>query len=61
MLPVGGFCIAVFAGWIMKPEHSKQELDLPGEHLTFSVWKFLVCYVAPTAVFLVFLNVVGVL
>jgi neurotransmitter:Na+ symporter, NSS family len=61
MLPIGGFCIAVFAGWIMQKEHSKAELDLPGEHLSYQVWKFLVCYVAPAAVFLVFLNVVGVL
>lgn len=61
MLPIGGFCIAVFAGWIMKQEHSKAELDLPGEHLNFIVWKFLVSYVAPAAVFLIFLNVVGVL
>ncbi|MBK8814403.1 MAG: sodium-dependent transporter [Methylococcaceae bacterium] len=61
MLPIGGFCIAVFAGWIMKQEHSKEELDLPGEHLSFQVWKFLVSYIAPAAVFLVFLNVVGVL
>ncbi len=61
MLPIGGFCIAVFAGWIMKQEHSKEELDLPGEHVSFQIWKFLVCYIAPAAVFLVFLNVVGVL
>lgn len=61
MLPIGGFCIAVFAGWIMKQEHSKAELDLPGEHLNYAVWKFLVCYIVPAAVFLVFLNVVGVL
>ena len=61
MLPIGGFCIAVFAGWIMKQEHSKAELDLPGEHLNYAVWKFLVRYVAPAAVFFVFLNVVGVL
>ncbi|MBM4206693.1 MAG: sodium-dependent transporter [Gammaproteobacteria bacterium] len=61
MLPVGGFCIAVFAGWIMHQEHSKEELDLPGEHLSYAVWKFLVKFIAPAAVFLVFLNVVGVL
>ena len=60
MLPIGGFCIAVFAGWIMKQEHSKQELDCP-DNLSYQIWRFLVCYVAPTAVFLVFLNVVGVL
>jgi neurotransmitter:Na+ symporter, NSS family len=60
MLPIGGFCIAVFAGWIMKQEHSKEELEFPKD-LGYKVWKVLVCYVAPTAVFFVFLNVVGVL
>jgi neurotransmitter:Na+ symporter, NSS family len=60
MLPIGGFCIAVFAGWIMKQEHSKEELEFPND-LGYKVWKVLVCYVAPTAVFFVFLNVVGVL
>ncbi|MEQ1740376.1 MAG: sodium-dependent transporter [Methyloglobulus sp.] len=60
MLPIGGFCIAVFAGWIMKQEHSKQELDCP-DNLSYQIWRFLVCYIAPAAVFLVFLNVVGVL
>ena len=61
MLPIGGFCIAVFAGWIMQQEHSKEELDLPGELISFWVWKMLVRYVAPAAIFLVFLDVVGVL
>jgi neurotransmitter:Na+ symporter, NSS family len=60
MLPIGGFCIAVFAGWIMKQEHSKQELACP-DNLSYQIWKILVCYIAPVAVFLVFLNVVGVL
>ncbi len=61
MLPIGGFCIAVFAGWVMHAEHSKEELDLPGEHVSYAIWKFLVKFIAPAAVFLVFLNVVGVL
>ncbi len=61
MLPIGGFCIAIFAGWVMLQEHSKEELDLPGEHLSYAIWKFLVKFIAPAAVFLVFLNVVGVL
>jgi neurotransmitter:Na+ symporter, NSS family len=60
MLPIGGFCIAVFAGWIMKQEHSRQELDFP-DNSNYQAWRFLVCYIAPTAVFFVFLNVVGVL
>jgi len=60
MLPIGGFCIAIFAGWIMKQDHSRHELELP-EDRYYQVWKFLVSYVAPAAVFFVFLNVVGVL
>jgi len=59
MLPIGGFCIAIFAGWIMKQQHSEQELNLPEPQ--YKIWKLLACYVAPAAVFLVFLDVVGVL
>jgi NSS family neurotransmitter:Na+ symporter len=59
MLPIGGFCIAVFAGWIMQQAHSQAELDLPEP--AYRLWKVLVCYVAPAAVFLVFLHVIGVL
>jgi len=60
MLPLGGICIAVFAGWIMKREHSEQELNMPGTQC-YQGWRFLVAYVAPVAVFLVFLHVLGVL
>ncbi|MDI1358415.1 MAG: sodium-dependent transporter [Methylobacter sp.] len=60
MLPIGGFCIAVFAGWIMKQQHTEHELDMPNP-LTYQAWQILIRYVAPAAVFLVFLHVVGVL
>lgn len=60
MLPIGGFCVAVFAGWIMKEEHSRLELKFSKPEY-YQVWKFLVCYISPAAVFLVFLNVVGVI
>lgn len=59
MLPIGGFSIAVFSGWIMHQQHSRQELEMPT--LGYKVWQVLVRYVAPAAVFLVFLHVVGVL
>jgi len=59
MLPIGGFCIAVFTGWIMHQQHSAQELAMPSQG--YKVWMVLVKYVAPSAVFLVFLHVVGVL
>ena len=60
MLPVGGFCIAVFAGWIMHTQHSKTELDMTS-NLSYQIWTVLIRYVAPAAVFFVFLHVVGVL
>ena len=60
MLPIGGFCIAIFAGWIMSPKHSEAELDMPIAQ-GYQAWKLLVSYVAPAAVFFVFLHVIGVL
>ena len=60
MLPIGGFCIAVFAGWIMKTEDSQHELEISNPVL-YQLWKFLVSYIAPAAVFIVFLNVIGIL
>ena len=60
MLPIGGFCIAVFSGWIMHQKDSGEELSLD-RVLWFKVWLMLVRYVAPSAVFLVFLHVIGVL
>ena len=59
MLPVVGFCIAVFAGWIMKRQHSEQELNMATE-LDYIRWKVLISYVAPCAVFFVFLHVIGI-
>ena len=58
MLPIGGFGIAIFAGWIMKQKHVKEELDMPESQ--YEIWKFLACYVAPGSVFIVFLHVLGV-
>ncbi len=59
MLPIGGFCIALFAGWMMQQRHTRHELEMSEE--SFAVWKFLVSFIAPAAVFLVFLHVVGVI
>lgn len=59
MLPLGGFFIALFAGRVMLQKHTQAELALTNE-TEYAVWKFLVSYVAPAAVFLVFLHVLGV-
>ncbi len=62
MLPLGGFFIAVFAGWVMQPQHSEQELEMQALHVqAYPVWRVLVRYIAPAAVFLVFLHVLGIM
>ena len=59
MLPLGGLFIAIFAGWLMKPESSQNELKT---HQTgYNIWLFLVRVVAPLAVIVVFLSVIGVI
>ncbi len=60
MLPLGGILIAVFAGWLMKVELTKSELNI--QHPTaYLIWQTLVRYVAPVAVFIVLLKSVGIL
>ena len=49
LLPVGGLLIAVFAGWIVKKEATRDELtSLNG--LAYEVWHFLIRFVVPPAV-----------
>lgn len=60
MLPLGGLAIAIFVGWKMNPQHSAQELNIATPEY-FDLWFMLTKYLAPTAVFLVFLHVIGVL
>ena len=59
MLPLGGLMIAIYAGWLMKKEYSRQELHLDGAW--YSLWSFLVRFVAPLMVIVVFLNTMGVI
>ena len=60
MLPIGGLLIAVFAGWVMRQEHSQDELQLKSTVLYYC-WSALVRYISPVAVFFVFLHVIGIL
>jgi neurotransmitter:Na+ symporter, NSS family len=60
LLPLGGLLIAVFAAWRMAPQAVHDELAM-GEGLAYRSWRFLVRYVAPLAVVVVFLNAIGVI
>ena len=60
MLPLGGLLIAVFSVWIMHEDASVDELNM-GTGFTYQVWHFLVRYVTPIAVIIVFLRAIGVI
>jgi NSS family neurotransmitter:Na+ symporter len=60
MLPLGGLFIAIFAGWIMSKAATQDELDM-GDHFGYRLWRFLLRYVTPLAVLIVFLHAIEVL
>lgn len=54
LLPLGGLLIAVFAGWGMKREATRDELQSLGE-LTYSLWHFLIRFLVPPALLIIFI------
>lgn len=60
MLPLGGLLIAVFVAWQMREISVRDELRM-GESLSYRIWRFLVRFITPVGVTLVFLNVIGIL
>ncbi len=57
MLPLGGLLMAIFAGYLMKKQHIQEELNIKG--WAFSFWKISNTVIAPVAVLIVFLNLLG--
>ncbi len=56
MMPAGGLMVALIAGWALSREATVRELGLGGG-LAFNVWRGLVRYVVPLAIFIIFLSV----
>jgi NSS family neurotransmitter:Na+ symporter len=50
--------MAIFAGWFMARESTRDELAM-GEAPAYRLWRFLIRYVSPAAIAIVFLNAVG--
>lgn len=55
LMPIGGILMAVLAGWVLSKRTSHDELRLQNENL-FMVWRFLIRFVAPAALFAVFIS-----
>lgn len=58
MLPLGGLLIAIFAGWVMRSEHTQNELAFKFSTLYFE-WRFLVRYVTPVSILIIFASLIG--
>lgn len=58
MLPVGGFFIAIYAGWVAKTDVLRDELTNGGTTAVafYRVYRFLIRYVAPLAIAAIFIN-----
>lgn len=57
LLPLGGLLMALFAVWVMRAAHAQEELGLNDRR--YRTWLYVTRYVAPAAIALVFLNLVG--
>ncbi len=62
MLPIGGFFIVLFIGWFFSPARTKAELTNDGKLKAgyFPVFLFIVKFVAPVAIAMVFLYSLGI-
>lgn len=55
LMPIGGILMAILAGWVLTKKASHDELKLENENL-FMVWRFLIRFAAPAALFGVFIS-----
>ncbi|MBL7864228.1 MAG: sodium-dependent transporter [Cyclobacteriaceae bacterium] len=54
LMPVGGILMAIIAGWLLSPKVCDEELLHP-KPLHMMLWRFLIRFIAPTAVAMIFL------
>ena len=59
MLPLNGLIVALFTGWIIHKQDTRDEFQLHTNSLSFRSWRFVARYIAPVAILLIFLNAVG--
>lgn len=63
MLPVGGLLLCIFVGWVWGTKNAIREITNDGSIAwpVAGIWSFLVKFIAPFAIFLVFLHAWGVI
>jgi NSS family neurotransmitter:Na+ symporter len=58
MLPLGGVLVAIFTSWSMSRSSTIDELGV-GDKNIYKIWRFIVRYIAPLGVIIIFLNAMG--
>lgn len=58
MLPVGAILIALFCGWVVKREVSEADLEMGS---TYTVWRFMIRYLAPLGVAMIFFRAMKII
>lgn len=58
LLPLGGLFIALFTGWVVSKNVSREQLPELSDAL-FHLWHFMIKFVAPVAILLVFYSVIA--
>jgi NSS family neurotransmitter:Na+ symporter len=61
LLPLGGIFIAIFAGWVLDQQVTRDELGASNGARLYRVWRGLIRWFAPLCVILVFFNAVGLI
>ncbi len=61
MLPLGGMLTAIFIGWYWGTDKAIEESGIGASAKLGSSYAFLIKYIVPVAIFVVFLNSVGIL
>ena len=63
MLPIGGLLIAIYTGYILDKKIAMAEITGEGRGYLkiFQVWYFVIRYIAPVAVFVIFLTKIGII
>lgn len=61
MMPIGSFLMCLFVGWVVDETVVKDELTNKGTVAIriYPVWRFVVRYIAPVLIFLIFINELG--
>jgi NSS family neurotransmitter:Na+ symporter len=63
-LPIGGLFITIFVGWVWGKNNALLEMRQGADRTPnwfFSVWRFLIRYVAPVLIAMVLLSSLGII